>query len=663
MIFIFNKIKSSVSIKFCLVFLLILYFVTSLSFAYFYIHFSNYINNNYKNVASITLSNKENELLNNMKHYRNRVNSLIKPNDFLKLSHDERESYLVGLYGKDFSTIVVYDSLGNSYSSDGYEYEYEYDEYLVKASAVDNEWGLVKTMNNSFEYIIHMQSNDTTGLVVRAELNFNKLFNIIEKNEKNQHYDYLYLVDNSGTIVAHNNYTVINEITNPIDLARSSNIYKDMAKTFEKIKSRETGYSSFTFKDSTKIVTYTPIKNTPWSLVVEMNTNQRSVDLNKLMKSTINLFLAALLSGLIGSYIIARNIKKPLSNIKGYCEDLADGNLNIEFNNTRTDEFGQTEDSLITAVDNIKDVIKKIDKNATDLKKLSGDITLSSTDINKVIGEIALTIEDISSNVMDQANLTEKSLALSDDLSQKLNECTNYIENTKQISNEMKTYTKEGKFSLDTLEEKYIENKKSFEQVKVNSLEVDSKAKQITKMLEEIKEISQQTNLLSLNATIEAARAGDAGRGFSVVAQEIRKLSDHCTFVSNKIDDLLKEISIALKDNNNSITVAEQSNIQLEVSLKETGSSFTKLEDSVNTTIKDIDNVVINIAKVNEVNEKTKELTYNINDLTQTSAAGIEEINAAIEEEVSSIEIIHENIKTLDVLASELNETKDIFKL
>lgn len=183
---------------------------------------------------------------------------------------------------------------------------------------------------------------------------------------------------------------------------------------------------------------------------------------------------------------------------------------------------------------------------------------------------------------------------------------------------------------------------------------------EIEQVLELIKSINEQTNLLSLNARIEAARVGENGKGFAVVAEEIRKLADESKKSTDSVSNVIKNVY------NNTASTVELIRISEKV-FKEQNEAVNFTNDSfiniINSTEKIVSHVKSMDDLINEINcqkEKTLESTNNIKIITETSSANTEQVLAATEEQTASAETLEQNSNqlndTIQALSYSLNK-------
>lgn len=305
-------------------------------------------------------------------------------------------------------------------------------------------------------------------------------------------------------------------------------------------------------------------------------------------------------------------------------------------------------DGIKKELENNKSVSDKIIKSNNEVsekfniaKTLYDNIKTEMQMNNDTINNIADSTENTAEAIQEEAVICTKVNDKTDTVKIKLDTLNNVIEDTK-------TAIDTGLVSVNTLalnSEKVSDSSV----IMSNSISlIENKANEVKKILETILEISSQTNLLALNASIEAAHAGDAGKGFSVVADEIRKLADQTKNASIQIDRTIEDFMITTKETRINLNkTMEDINIQNGV-ISDTNNQFKVIEDNLKGII-DVSMEVNN--NVNDIVESIANISDNITQLSATS----EEVSAATNDGLKSFNV---SIQALDDLGAKLNEIK-----
>lgn len=305
-------------------------------------------------------------------------------------------------------------------------------------------------------------------------------------------------------------------------------------------------------------------------------------------------------------------------------------------------------DGIKKELENNKSISDKIIKSNNEVsekfniaKTLYDNIKTEMQMNNDTINNIADSTENTAEAIQQEAVICTKVNDKTDTVKIKLDTLNNVIKDTK-------TAIDTGLVSVNTLalnSEKVSDSSV----IMSNSISlIENKANEVKKILETILEISSQTNLLALNASIEAAHAGDAGKGFSVVADEIRKLADQTKNASIQIDRTIEDFMITTKETRINLNkTMEDINIQNGV-ISDTNNQFKVIEDNLKGII-DVSMEVNN--NVNDIVESIANISDNITQLSATS----EEVSAATNDGLKSFNV---SIQALDNLGDKLGEIK-----
>ncbi|MGV8147120.1 MAG: heme NO-binding domain-containing protein [Alkaliphilus sp.] len=344
--------------------------------------------------------------------------------------------------------------------------------------------------------------------------------------------------------------------------------------------------------------------------------------------------------GAIATFVGSKLIHRPLSYVIESLNDL----IQHEYSSNMTVKSGDVYEPIF---DKLNEYRGSMSKNFVSFNNMSDEMSTFSEGLGEISESMSVTSDDIS-GVVEQ--LAEAATSQAYEIESSIGVLSGNIDAVKVVAKEQNSNKDQLELSVEKIEVSFngVEKTageissmlKKFEVVKENGEELKKNASNIKDIVSLVSSISEQTNLLALNASIEAARAGEAGRGFTVVAQEVRKLSEETSRAVDKINESLSlfvnKIGSLVGDVNQQYNVLEQENREL----------ANAVQNSVDAkmTIREVASIMVQTSrKLMSETEKIAEVFTNI----QSLAAIAEENSASAEQVSSSVSVYTEQIKNL----------------
>jgi len=381
----------------------------------------------------------------------------------------------------------------------------------------------------------------------------------------------------------------------------------------------------------------------------------------------ITIILTLAVSTLIGIVVIvlfSRHLGNPIQLIAQNLKKIADQDLsvkNIKIKNK--DELGDLANGLNTMTSNLKEVLNSVSSSAQQVAATSEELTASSEQTSRASEEITESIQQISSGQESQLLGMQEAKNSVSQISSSITEITTNIKELNDLSIETSKVSDSGnEVILQTVEQMNQINNQSTATTEA-MLVLERKSQEIGEIINVITGIAEQTNLLALNAAIEAARAGEHGKGFAVVADEVRKLAEESGNAAKNISSLISEIQDNTK---HTVQTANEGKLAIESGMKyvsNAGKTFEKISDDINL----INNKLSFISgEIQEINSNTEVLVTEVNktkDVTERSTDYTQNVVAAAEQQYASMVEMTAASRALAEMSEKLQDVVSDFKL
>jgi len=446
--------------------------------------------------------------------------------------------------------------------------------------------------------------------------------------------------------------------------------------------------------------------------------NEAAYNANRI--TSITVILSALIIGFGLAIYISRGISKPTALIAETAMRIADGDLTVQELKVKSrDEIRDMADAFNRMLTNLKNMITQINATSQSVAATSEELSSNSEEASKATQQVAQTIEQVAKGSNNQAaSVTEIVKAMDqmdqaiqqvasgageqsknaitttdrvNDMVHKIDMMADGMKEVKQVAEQNGEVAENGGKSVEKTVNGMLKVKEAVFDSAKKIAELGEQSQKIGEIIQVIDDIAEQTNLLALNAAIEAARAGEHGKGFAVVADEVRKLAERSGKATKEIADLITNIQrgtkvavesmeIGTKEVEEGVTLARDAGYSLNeiiTGVENTRENVNRIMGVINDILagsQEVSDAINNVAAITEENtaatEEMAASTQQVNSAIQNvvvvseeNASSAEEVSASTEELTASIEEISASSEQLAKMAQELSDMVSQFRV
>lgn len=491
---------------------------------------------------------------------------------------------------------------------------------------------------------ISQTTKDGSG-VLAINLNLSHIQEIVGQVEIGKA-GYALLLDNNKNFVAHP--------TSEIGAAAES--------FYDNMYTEDAGQFSYELDGNSKVMRFITNETTGWKIGGNLFHSEVTDAAAPILQKTALVIAIAIILGAIAIWFTILSIIRPLKDLQEHAQTVSQGDLTQQIVVQSNDAIGQLGHAFNDMQSSLRNLIIKVEHSAELVAATSEELSSSAEQTSAATEMVATSIEEVAKSAEKQTDgvdanaqaLAEVAIGVTRiaDHSSKISELSYLATTQAEIGGQSVTDTVN---QMKSIHDSVVESNN-----KINSL--SERSKEVRSILNVITGISEQTNLLALNAAIEAARAGEHGKGFAVVADEVRKLAEQSQQSAKEIYEIIIRIQ---DETESSVQIMARVTDDVDTGVKisnEAIEKFHQIVQSMREITPQMEEISATAEQVSASVQETTNIANEIAIIAQGNAATSEEVAASAEEQLASMDEISSSAHSLANMADELKELISKFK-
>lgn len=496
--------------------------------------------------------------------------------------------------------------------------------------------------------------NEVVGIVA-ADIFLDSIPEIMEQYKIGKT-GYTILLDSKGNVIYHPNEDLV--MKDPFTEQKG-----DLGKVAEKMLGGKQGLETAEIDSDKYYVGYEPVNAADWSVATTVKQDEVFKPLTSMTYKLIVFFTIAGVLLVAITYFLLKYMLKNIQPMSEMIKQIASGDLTQELNIESNDELGQVSNDLNDMLQNLRNFIGVVQENSEQVAASSQQLNVSTDQTAEAAQVVAGTVDTVTQSTLQQIERTKeasdtvstmsdtfKTVALDSD-----NVATRAVLAVEKAENGGVAVAS-AKSQMDTINETVHTTASIISKLGERSTEIGQ-------IVDTISGISSQTNLLALNASIEASRAGESGKSFAVVANEVRKLAEQSNEAAEQIANLITEIQTDTEEAVHSIQEGTEEVEKGSEVVETAGTTFTEITSIVEEVSEQMNRISTSIQELSAGTEHIVTIIDDVDGLAHSAQEEFENVAAATEEQTATLEEIASASRSSSERALELQDEISRFKI
>lgn len=400
-----------------------------------------------------------------------------------------------------------------------------------------------------------------------------------------------------------------------------------------------------------------------WYVVGAAPLAELTKDTEIIGRAVIVITIVAMMIGIVLSILVARSIGGPLRRLQMLMKEGATGNLNVRTRFKNRDEIGMVGESFNEMMEQIKTLVQQTNNSAADVLNTAQLLSNSANETALAAREISEATEQIANGASTLASEAERGNELVLDVNNQISQVVEANRVMGEVATDVFRASEQGTNYMMLLTDKTQQTEEMTRRMVEKVDELKESTDSIRNVLNMLIQITQQTNILALNASIEASRSGAAGRGFMVIAGEIRKLADQSRDSIKVAADITEHIQTSIME---TVTVMSEAYPMFQeqiASVKDAEGLFTNVRDRMTGLVQQADKVTESIEQLEKAQQVLSDTMSNVSAVSEESSAISEEVASSSASQLATSETLVQLVERLESLSNSLSEELKKFKI